>query len=261
MLTTTVEDEKNGGAQGRQSTTALTTTLNIIFNGTMVFGFDKGKVKVIAPNIPHQGHIYKINEEEFPGKHLDISMTGDPGEQTDWNTIVDRGRVMVFHQSETGGMPKAGNKDATITLPYPNHILPLRSLNMEFDPPAGNGTWAGAVVFVYTGVTQGSIVIAGSNCTVRNPMQNYSELYVLASLPPHHKDDPDDSHSIMSWDAIANLIHKGWQWKKGKEVDPQLKRMPGMDRDIDELPFPIQRPGKEGGGPSCKVPIVVVTYR
>jgi len=244
-----------------QTNRVSTTTLNVVFNGTMVMGFEEDGITVIAPEIVDHLHLYLINGVDFRGKKLKIAISGNPGRPKSWAQIVNPSQVLILNQKDTKGMPVAGRKDATITLPYPDHILPLRLLDMTFDNAAG-GQWAGALVFVYATAIQGSVAVMGTSCTVRNPIANYSELHVLASVRPHSI-DPGDCHSRMSWEAIAKLINKDWQWKSGKELDPQPKRVPGMDHDVDDPDYSIPANDRSQilGGGNCKVPIVVVTHQ
>jgi hypothetical protein len=252
---------ERGKVQSQQTRMMSTTTLNVVFNGTMVMGFGEDGITVIAPEIADHHHLYTINQVNFQGADVPVSISGKRQPPASWDRIIDGRIVMMFNQSDTQGMPKPGPKDALIQLPYPDYIHPLRLLDMTFDDPVRNGRWAGALVFVYSAVIESSVVVGGLTCKPRDPILNYSELYVLASLPPFHP-DPGDDHSKKSWDAVAKLIHKKWKWQSGKEVDPQPKRVPGMDRDIDQ-PFglpTVHDPHTDGGG-NCKVPIVAVMYK
>jgi hypothetical protein len=263
------ETQSTGPDKTQQTNQASTTTLNVVFNGAMIMGFGDNEITVIAPEIVDDLHYYKINDVDFRGTQLKVAISGSPGRPTTWDDIIDRSRVLILNRKDTKGMPVAGPKDATITLPYPNYIYPLRSLEMRFDNAAGNGRWAGALVFVYTAAVDRSIVVTGTstNCTVQHPIANYSDIHVLASLRPKSP-DCGDQHSVQSWKAIATLIHKDWQWKSGKELNPQPRRVPGMDHDVDDptyyFPGSAQHStdpvaGCKLGGGNCKVQIVVVT--
>jgi hypothetical protein len=254
--------EKEGKRQTRKEDAVLTTTLNVVFNGTMVMEFGEEEITVIAPYIDDKLHRYEINHADFRGnKEVRIAIPGSPKRPAMWGRIMDPNQVLIVDQSNIGGMPHRGNNDAVIKLPYPERIYPLRLLDMKFDHPSGNGRYAGALVFVYPAAVEGAIQVSGVSCTVRNPIANYSELYVLASITPH-TDDPDDHHSRMSWAAVKNLIHNTWEWESGSDGSPQPKRVPGMDCDVDAKEYPIQDPGDLTilGGGNCKVPIAIVTY-
>ena len=255
--------EKEGGKESNQThAEAATTTLNIVFNGTMVMGFHEDRVEVIAPLIPDNRHLYLMNQVNFQGAEVPISINGKRPAPASWSQLFEDDRVVMrFDRSQTGSMPAPKPKqDALIVLPYPDKIYPLRLLDMTFDNKAGNGRWAGALVFAYSGVVASSVVVGKLQCQPRNAVSGYSELYVLASIPPH-EDDPDEHHSRMSWVCAAKLLNKNWEWGSATEVD---LRAPGMDRDVDKpdlSPKNLSGPLKTLGGGNCKVPLAVVTFK
>jgi hypothetical protein len=256
--------EKNDKIETREETLAITTTLNIVFNGTMVMGFGEDEIVVIAPQIDDDGHRFEINRTDIKRNlQVKIVIPGNPGPPTDYGRIIDPRQVLMLDKNQAGGMPVAGQNDATIRLPYPERIYPLRLLDMKFDDVSGNGRYAGALVFVYPAAVEGGIKVTGVNCAVRSPMANYSELYILASITPQIP-DPGNHHSRMSWAAVANLIHSAWSWASGDDTQPQPKRVSGMDCDVDAKDYPIPDRSVQlvpFGGGNCKSPIAIVTYK
>jgi hypothetical protein len=256
----------------------VTTTLNVVFNGTMVMGFGPEKVTVIVPFIEppphdprqpdHPEHRYEINHKKFEGKPVSISMSPSHAAPPNWKDIFEPGLVMKLDAGPAQPMPerRSGKSDAIITLPYPDHIQPLRFLDMEFTPRLEQKRFAGALVFSYDNVLANSIVISLPGCVPRSTVGNFSELYVFASIPPG--DDLGDEHSKRSWRAVNEIIHSNLDWAQGKEDNPQAKRVAGMDMDVDDKERVesvaaqlVEDEVHLHGGGNCKVPIAIVTYK